>query len=346
MHTEGADTSLVDYNRSGTPLLEIVSEPDISSPEEAYWFLTALKSILKYLDVSDCNMEEGSLRCDANVSIRPRGQKELGVKTELKNMNSFKGVRTALEYEVTRQEKILREGGSVSQETRLWSEAQSKTLPMRSKEEAFDYRYFPEPDLVPFTIGADLIDSVKKTIPELPEERLGRFEREYRLAAPVAFKLVSDRRTADLFEEAVKDPAKAQAAANWITEDISAEANRRGVTIPELGILPSHITELVDLIDSGIISGKIAKSVIPEMIETKKGPREIVGSKGLSQIQDKTEILKAVDAAIKANPKPAEDFRGGKTAALAFLVGEVMKATRGKANPKLVNELLRERIET
>ncbi|MDB4349790.1 Asp-tRNA(Asn)/Glu-tRNA(Gln) amidotransferase subunit GatB [Omnitrophica bacterium] len=344
VHVEGEDASLVDFNRCGTPLLEIVSEPDIASPEEAYVYLTVLKAVLKYLEVSDCNMEEGSLRCDANISIRPKGQKGLGVKTELKNMNTFKGVKNALEYEVDRQKEILDEGGAVVQETRLWNEAEGRTYSMRTKEEAFDYRYFPEPDLVPFTIDKEAVESAKKELPELPAKRHARFLDEYKLTNASASAIVEVKEMADYFEKCAERYGNAQVIANWLTGDIQSELNRRKVSIKELGVKPEYVAEMLELIDSGDISGKIAKGLLQDMVDTKKPPRELVDQKGLSQIKDEDEITRFIDEVINNNPKPVEDYKGGKATALTFLVGQVMKATKGKANPKLVNELLKERM--
>ena len=346
MHLEGEDASLVDFNRTGMPLLEIVSEPDIGSPQEAYDYLVELKSILKYLDVSDCNMEEGSLRCDANISIRPKGQKALGVKAELKNMNTFKGVKNALQYEIDRQSKVLDEGGSIVQETRLWNEAEAKTYSMRTKEEAFDYRYFPEPDLVPFFFDKKLIESIKETLPELPKDRLERFLRDYKLSSPSATLIVNDKETADYFEECAKLYKKnPQIIANWIGGDILSESNKRNVSIAALGIAPADIADMLKLIDNGTISGKMAKGLLQEMIETRKKPSALVKSKGLSQIKDKGQLAKVLEEVIAANPKPVKDYKKGKTNVLIFLVGQVMKATKGKANPKLVNELLKQKME-
>lgn len=345
MHIGDKDESLVDLNRTGMPLLEVVSEPDISSPEEAYDYLVELKAILKYLEVSDCNMEEGSLRCDANVSIKPKGAKGLGVKTELKNMNTFKGVKVALQYEVERQLKLLNEKGAVVQETRLWNEAKGRTYSMRTKEDAFDYRYFPEPDLVPYLLDRKLVKSIEETLPELPKERLQRFINDYKLPQGAASLLVKEKDIADYFERCAKIYKNPKIIANWIAGDIQSELNRRNTTINSLGIEPADIADMLTLIDEGTITGKIAKGLLVEMIETRKRPREIVESKGLSQIKSKDELARIMDDVIKANPKPVEDYKSGKTTAITFLVGQVMKATKGKANPKLVNELLRERME-
>jgi len=346
LHMENEDASLVDFNRTGTPLLEIVSEPDISSPQEAYDYLTQLKAILKYLEVSDCNMEEGSLRCDANVSIRPKSQAQLGVKTELKNMNSFKGVKNALQYEIERQTEVLDEGGTIKQETRLWDEAKAKSVAMRTKEEAFDYRYFPEPDLVPFTIGKKLVEEIKDALPELPQKRLERFIENYKLPQATASLLVNDKETADYFEDAAAVYKKdAKAVANWITGDIQSELNKRSVSIKELGITPNDLADMIKMIDDGSITGKIAKTLLADMIKSKMRPREIVESKGLLQIKDKDELDKILGEVIRQNPKPVTDYKNGKVNVLTFLVGQVMKATKGKANPKMVNDLLKERMD-
>lgn len=339
------DSSLVDFNRGGTPLMEIVSEPDIASPEEAYQYLSALKSILLYLGVSDCNMEEGSLRCDANISIRPKGQKTLGVKVELKNMNSFRGIRKALQYEDRRQQKVLTEGDAIIQETRLWDETKGITNSMRSKEEAHDYRYFPEPDLLPFTLEAEEINNIKRALPELPEEREARYRKVYGLTVYDASILTGQKEIGNYFEECAKLYDKPKALANWIMGDIASEANKRALSIENLGLKPSSLTGLLKLLDSGTINGKMAKEILVEAIETKKTAEEIVKEKNLSQIVDKTKLGEVIDKIVIANPKSIEDYKKGKTNALMFLVGQVMRETRGKANPKLVNELLAKKLK-
>jgi len=345
MHTGSGNKSLVDFNRTGTPLLEIVSEPDIASPEEAYEYLTELKSILKYLEVSDCNMEEGSLRCDANVSVKLKSTKELGDKVELKNMNSFRGVKNALDYEIARQIVVLEDGDKVAHETRLWNEAKQETKSMRSKEEAFDYRYFPEPDLVPFTIAAKDIKKIKEGLPELPNKRLARFVTEYGLSQGAAYGIVKEKDVADYFEETAGIyKGEPKFIANWITGDIMSEMNKRYACIRGLGIQPARLAELIQLIDEGAISGKIAKGILLDMIETRKPPRSIVESKGLLQIKDEGELTGIVDDVIRANTGPVKEYRKGKKGVLGFLVGQVMKATGGKANPKIANKLLTERI--
>lgn len=346
IHVGSENASLVDYNRSGMPLLEIVSEPDLASPEEAYDYLTELKAILKYLEISDCNMEEGSLRCDANVSIRPAKKKGLGVKTELKNMNTFKGVKNALQYEVERQGRILDKNGKITQDTRLWKESEGRTYSMRTKEEAFDYRYFPEPDLVPFILDRDLVESIKKSLPELPQERLKRFISDYELSDAQARQLVSEKDLADYFEECAKFYDKdTRIIANWISGDIQGELNKRNISIKKLGLKPESLGSMLALIEAGAITGKMAKGLLLDVIETGKPPRELIKSKGLSQIKDEGELAKIIEGVIKANPKPVSDYKNGKTNALIFLVGQVMKASKGKANPKIVNELLRKHME-
>jgi aspartyl-tRNA(Asn)/glutamyl-tRNA(Gln) amidotransferase subunit B len=335
-----SDYSLIDYNRAGTPLLEIVSEPDISSPEEAYAYLVALKSVLKYLDVSDCNMEEGSLRCDANISLSKQGSGKLGIKTELKNMNSFKWVRSALEYEVNRQSEILDGGEKITQETRLWNVDKGITISMRGKEEAHDYRYFPEPDLVPFTVGKELVSEVKKTIPELPKERAARFVSEYAIPAYDASVLTQEKKIAEFFEEAVKTYKNPKAISNWIMGDISAVLNEKNIDIGMTKLSPSDLALMVKMIDEGIINIKIAKEILPELIEKGESAESLVEKKGLKQISDTRELEGVVDKVIKANKETANDYKSGKKNALTRLVGEIMKETRGKANPRKVNEIL------
>lgn len=340
----GASGSLVDYNRTGVPLIEIVSEPDMRSPEEAYAYLVALKEILMYAGVSDCNMEEGSLRCDANISLRPAGQAAFGTKVEIKNMNSFKNVRAALEYEVKRQTRMLNEGGRIVQETRLWDADKGSSHSMRSKEEAHDYRYFPEPDLPVFVITEDMLAAQRSALPELPRVRRERLTRQYGLNAYDAGVLTAERALADYFEEAVAAPAPAKTVCNWLTVELLGKLNAEGRSIAESPIAPRRLGELAALVETGKISGKIGKDVFAEMYATGKDPGAIVKEKGLSQISDAASLGKLVDEVIAANPGPVQDYRGGKAQSLGFLVGQVMKASRGQANPKLVNEILRERL--
>ncbi|MFH1259934.1 MAG: Asp-tRNA(Asn)/Glu-tRNA(Gln) amidotransferase subunit GatB [Elusimicrobiota bacterium] len=352
MHALGAqelDYSLVDYNRTGIPLMEMVTEPDISSPEEAYEYLVALKSVLKYLNVSDCNMEEGSLRCDANISIRPVGEKKLGVKTEVKNMNSFKGVREALEYEIKRQKEVAQAGGRIVQETLLWDAGQKTTRSMRSKEEAHDYRYFPEPDLVPLAISAEWIEALAKTLPELPEARNQRFQQVYQLSEYDAEVLTADRSLADFYEQVLKlvgdDGESAKQVANWVSGELLRHLNAGQLEIKSSPISVQKLTDLVLLIKKGTLSGKLAKTVFEEMFTTGKSAQQIVDEKNIVQINDRDALNKIVDETIKENQKAVEEYRAGKDRALSALVGQIMKKTRGQANPGLVNELLKGKLK-
>ena len=336
--------SYVDFNRTGVPLCEIVSEPDIRSPEEARAYLTELKAILEYTEVSDCNMEEGSLRCDANVSIRPVGQKEFGTRTELKNLNSFKFVQKAIEYEVDRQTRILDQGESVKQETRLYDSDKGETFSMRSKEEAHDYRYFPDPDLVPIEISEAWIEEIRKTIPELPEQKRERFVNDYGIPEYDAGVLTSSKFLADYFEQCATQFSKAKIISNWIMGDLLRELKKDNRNIEESPVSPSALVELLKLIDSATISGNIAKGVFEEMYQTQKPADRIVEEKGLKQITDSSAIEKIVDEVIEANPSQIEELRGGKEKVLGFLVGQIMKASKGKANPGMANKLLKEKI--
>ncbi len=339
------DYSLIDFNRSGIPLLEIVSEPDINSPQDAYLYLTALKSVLEYIDVSDCNMEEGSLRCDANISVRKKGDRELGVKTEIKNLNSFKGVKASLEYEAKRQMGLLEEGKKIIQETRLFNAAKLITEPMRSKEEAHDYRYFPEPDLVPFNFEESHLEVIKKDIPELPEPKKNRLMKDYRLSSYDASIMASDKHIADYFERCAALYQNPKIIANWLMGDISAYMKENNISIKELSLKPCHLSGMLKMIDSGAITGKIAKTVLIEAIQTGKSPEDLVKEKGLGQISDIKLLEDAIGQAIAENPKTAEDFKNGKDNAIMFLVGKVMQKTRGRANPNKVNEMLREKLK-
>jgi len=336
--------SLVDYNRTGVPLVEIVSEPDMRSPEEARAYLEKLKAIVLYTGVSDCKMEEGSLRCDANISVRPVGREEFGVKSEIKNMNSFKALQKALRYEVDRQIDILEEGGRVVQETRTWDDARGITLSMRSKEQAHDYRYFPDPDLVPIVIDRDWVDKIRNSLPELPDQRRERYVREYGLPEYDASVITASKELADYFEDCLKEYPGAKTLSNWVMGDLSRLLNAGGMEIGSCPVKPSQLAGMLKLIDSGTISGKIAKTVFEEMFKSGKDPDKIVKEKGLVQISDESAVAAIVDQVLAANPKVVEDFRAGKDKALGFLVGQVMKQTRGKANPEMVNKLLRERL--
>jgi aspartyl-tRNA(Asn)/glutamyl-tRNA(Gln) amidotransferase subunit B len=338
------DGSLIDFNRCGVPLLEIVSSPDIKSPEEAYTYLTKLKSILRYLEVSDCDMEKGSLRCDANVSLRMAGEKELGVKAEVKNMNSFKAIQKALEYEVNRQIKALNSKEKLVQETRLWDERKGRTCLMRSKEEAHDYRYFPEPDLVPLVVEQGWIEEVRKSIPELPDKRRERFIREYRLSEYDAGVLTAEKALADYFEEVVKIHSNPKAVTNWVMVELLGRLNAVNKEVKESPVSPGQLAELLKLIEKGTISGKIAKTVFEEMSNTGKSPQVIVKEKNLVQITGEKEIGKIVEEVLKENPGAIEEYRKGKEKALSHLVGQIMRKTQGKANPQMVNRILKEKL--
>ncbi|MBW5449390.1 Asp-tRNA(Asn)/Glu-tRNA(Gln) amidotransferase subunit GatB [Cohnella sp. CFH 77786] len=344
-HVEGGYASLVDFNRVGTPLLEIVSEPDIRSPEEAKAYLEKLKAIMQYCDVSDVKMEQGSLRCDANISLRPYGQKEFGTRAELKNMNSFRGVQRGLEYEQMRQADVLESGGAVVQETRRWDESQGKTFSMRGKEEAHDYRYFPDPDLVRVHIDEEWKARVRASIPELPDARQARYIQEYGLSSYDAGVLTASMKLADFFEDSLRYTSDAKASANWIMGELLAYLNANNLEFEDVKITGQGLGEMIQLIEKGTISTKIAKTVFKGMVETGKSPQQIVEEQGLVQISDEGAILAIVDAVIAANPQSVEDFRGGKDKAIGFLVGQIMKETKGKANPGLVNKLLMERLK-
>jgi len=340
------DASLLDLNRTGMPLLEIVTEPDIHSPEEAHAYLTALKSIIEYLDVSDCDMEKGSLRCDANVSIRKIGETELGTKTELKNMNSFKGVKDALAYEVQRQAEVLDEGGKIIQQTMLWDVKENKTVVMRTKEEAKDYRYFPEPDLPPFLITKEKIQEMRETLPELPQQRCKRIIQEYGLSEHDANILVISKADADYAEECIRayKNSDKKPVVNILIGPMFSEANTRNTSMSALGVNSDNLLELLGYIDRDEISNLNAKVVLKDMIETKNKASEIIKAKNLIQISDTSFLDSAVDEVLQANVKSVEDFRSGKANALMFLVGQVMKKSAGKANPKVVQEILKRRL--
>lgn len=344
IHDESAPFSYVDLNRTGTPLLEIVSEPDMRSPEEAYGYLVKLKQIIKYLEVSDCNMEEGSLRCDANISLREKGVKELGSKVEIKNLNSFKAVRDALAFEEKRQEEALEGGEKIPQETRLWDENKNVTISMRRKEEAQDYRYFPEPDLVPFEVDPLVVEGVQATMPELAAAKKERFALDYKLNESDIEVLVSEKEVADFFESVVKEFDKPQVVCNWVKGELLMHMNERNTDITGLGIKASSLAKVIKMADDNIISGLSAKDVLKENIETGKNPEEIVKEKGLEQVSDEGLLKSAVESVIAGNERSVKDFKGGKENALSFLIGQVMKETKGKANPKLVGEMLRKKL--
>jgi aspartyl-tRNA(Asn)/glutamyl-tRNA(Gln) amidotransferase subunit B len=343
-HLPAGTGSLVDFNRVGTPLVEIVSEPDLRSPEEARAYLEKLKAIMQYCEVSDVKMEEGSLRCDANISLRPFGQAEFGTKAELKNMNSFRGVQRGLEYEEIRQAEVLDRGERVVQETRRWDEGQGRTFSMRSKEEAHDYRYFPDPDLVRLFIDEEWKARVKASIPELPDARMKRYATEYGLSDYDAGVITSSLHLANFFEESLKYTKDAKAVANWIMGDLLGYLNANGLEIQNVLVTGKGLGEMIGLIESGTISSKIAKTVFKSMIETGKDPQAIVEEQGLVQISDEGAIKAIVDRIVEANPKSVEDYKAGKEKAVGFLVGQAMRETKGKANPGLLNKLIIERL--
>ncbi|CAM3378941.1 Asp-tRNA(Asn)/Glu-tRNA(Gln) amidotransferase subunit GatB [Marinicrinis lubricantis] len=343
-HVDGGFASLVDFNRVGTPLVEIVSEPDLRSPEEAKAYLEKLKAIMQYCEVSDVKMEEGSLRCDANISLRPYGQKEFGTRAELKNMNSFRGVQRGLEYEEIRQADLLSSGQEVVQETRRWDDGQGKTFSMRGKEESHDYRYFPDPDLVSLMIDDAWKESVRSTIPELPDARKARYTSEFGLPDYDAQVITASKKLADLFEESLQYAKDAKAVSNWIMGDLLGYLNSNNLEPGDAKLSGKGLGEMIGLIEKGTISSKIAKTVFKEMVETGKEPSVIVEEKGLVQISDEGAIQSIVDQVIASNPQSVEDFRNGKEKAIGFLVGQVMKETKGKANPGLVNKLIKDTL--
>jgi aspartyl-tRNA(Asn)/glutamyl-tRNA(Gln) amidotransferase subunit B len=342
---ETASFSYVDFNRTGVPLVEIVSGPDIRSPEEAGDYLRKLRGILQYLEICTGDMEKGTFRCDANVSIRPKGQREFGTRTELKNMNSFRHVEKALEYEIKRQIVVVEDGKEVVQETRLWDVDQGITISMRGKEEAHDYRYFPDPDLVPLRIDEKWVDEIRQSLPELPDEKKERFVRQYQIPEYDAEILTSAKAMATYYEESVRLFPEPKTVSNWMMGDFLRELKRDEKEIDQCPVTPKHLAEMLSMIKEGTISGKIAKDVLEEMYRTGERPGRVVQDKGWVQIVDEGEIEKAIGRAIEANPKQVEDYRKGKEKLFGFFVGEVMKQTKGKANPKLVNELLKKKLK-
>jgi aspartyl-tRNA(Asn)/glutamyl-tRNA(Gln) amidotransferase subunit B len=336
--------SYVDFNRSGVPLIEIVSEPDLRSAADAAEFFSRLRAILVWLGVNDGSMEEGSLRCDANVSVRPRGQAALGTKAEVKNLNSFRFLHKALEHEIERQIEVLSDGGRVVQETRLWDAAAGRTVSMRSKEEAHDYRYFPEPDLPPVTVAADRLERIRAAMPELPEARRRRFVGAFGLPEYDAGQLTQSRGIADYFEAAVAAGAPAKAASNWIMGELARVLKEHGADIAASPIDASRLAGLIALVEKGTISGSMAKGVFDKMYASSRTADAIVAAEGLAQIDDESQIVALIAEVLAANAGPVADFRGGKASAFGFLVGKVMKAAGGKANPKRVNELLQKAL--
>jgi aspartyl-tRNA(Asn)/glutamyl-tRNA(Gln) amidotransferase subunit B len=344
LHDEHQPSSYVDLNRTGVPLIEIVSEPDMRGAEEAAAYLKRLHEILVYLEICDGNMEEGSFRCDANVSIRPRGEEAFGTRTELKNMNSFRNVQRALEYEIKRQQYVIEDGQEIIQETRLWDDSQGVTHSMRGKEEAHDYRYFPDPDLVPVMIGDAWIDEVRRSLPELPLEKRERFVRDYQIPAYDAGVLTSSRDLADYFEEVARLSGKPKIASNWVMGEILRFLNEEKRDMKDCPVFPGSLADLIFLIEEGTISGKMAKDVIEDMYKTGKGPKEIIEAKGLVQITDEEALKKAIEDVFAANPGQLKQYREGREKLFGFFVGQVMKITKGKANPALVNDLLKKML--
>ena len=345
LHEDFEGLTGIDLNRAGTPLLEIVSEPDLSSPEEAVAYLKKIHSIIRYLEISDGNMAEGSMRCDANVSLRKRGSKELGTRTETKNVNSFKFVEKAIQHEMKRQIKILESGERVTQETRLYDSQLDETRPMRSKEYANDYRYFPEPDLLPVVLSEDFIKSVKDLMPELSEEKEKRFIKEYKLSDYDANVLSVDPNLSNFFEEVVVRSRNPKLAANWIMGELSAFLNKENLSILETKVDSINLGNLLSRIEDSTISGKIAKEIFEEMWNSKKSPDEIIEEKGLKQVTDSSEIEKVINQVLEQNQSQLEQYKSGKVKLFGFFVGQVMKASRGKANPEQVNKLLEERLK-
>ena len=342
IHDEVEPLSHVDLNRTGTPLLEIVSEPDIRSPQEAAAYLKKIHAILRYLDICDGNMQEGSFRCDANISLRPVGQDELGIRTELKNMNSFRNVQSALEFEVRRQRDILLDGGTIVQETLLWNPDKNCSESMRGKEDAHDYRYFPCPDLVPVEISEEWIEEIRGSLPELPDQRKARFVTQYDLPEYDAILLTSDREVAEYFENTVKGGAPIKKASNWIMTELMREL--KGEEISSCKVGPAQLAALLSMVENNSISGKIAKTVFLDMMISGKDPATIVKEKNLVQVSDVGELLILVKEIVAANPAQAEDYRAGKTKLMGFFVGQLMQKTKGQANPQLANELFTKEI--
>ncbi|CCJ33865.1 Asp-tRNA(Asn)/Glu-tRNA(Gln) amidotransferase subunit GatB [Caloramator australicus] len=338
------ENSLIDFNRSGVPLIEIVTNPDMRSPKEARMFFEKLRSILLYTEVSDCKMQEGSLRCDANVSVRPKGSTEFGVKTEIKNMNSFKALEKALEYEIERQINAIKKGERIVQETRRWDEARGQTIVMRSKEEAHDYRYFPEPDMVYLKLDDEWIEDIRKTMPELPDEKKKRYIEEFGLPEYDANIITTSKELAAFFEEAVNIGGNPKTISNWIMGEVLRILNDREMEITDVKFTAKDLVKLISLVEKGTISNTIAKKVFVDMFETGKDPEKIVEEKGLVQITDEAAIREIVNKVLDENPQSVTDFKNGKTKAVGFIVGQVMKASKGKANPQMVNKLVEEEL--
>ncbi|MCL5038047.1 MAG: Asp-tRNA(Asn)/Glu-tRNA(Gln) amidotransferase subunit GatB [Chloroflexi bacterium] len=342
---DSSDFTLEDYNRAGVPLMEIVSEPDMRSPAEAHAYMEELHRLLRWLGVSDCKMEEGSLRCDANISVRSKGETALGVKTEIKNMNSFRSVEAALACEEKRQIEILENGGEVLQETRGWNEDRCITFLMRSKEEVQEYRYFPEPDLVPIRVEPEKIESIRAGLPELPFDRQARYMEQYNLEADTAKALVQSRYFSDFFDRCILTYKEARAVVNWLLGDVSKFLNENNIELEKTGVTPQSLVEMIRLIDDGKLSGKIAKEILPEMMKSGEPPAAIAQKMGLSQESDESRILEWVLEALRESPDAVAEYRRGKEKALGFIVGQVMKKSRGQANPGIVNKLIKQELD-
>jgi aspartyl-tRNA(Asn)/glutamyl-tRNA(Gln) amidotransferase subunit B len=340
----GSTYSRVNFNRTGVPLLEIVSEPDLRSGQEAAEYAQELRRIVRYLGIGDGNMQEGSLRCDVNISVRPVGQEQFGVKVEIKNMNSFSAIQKAIEYEIERQIEAIENGERIIQETRLWEEGSQRTVSMRSKEGASDYRYFPEPDLPPLQITPEQIQKWKEETPELPAEKRLRYEQEYGLSAYDARVLTDEREVAQYFETAVAAGGNPKLVTNWVTQDIAAYLNTNRVSINDLALTPATLAELVNLIEQGTISGKIAKDILPELLAKGGSAKALVESKGLIQISDSAVLESIIDEVIAAHPQELAKYRQGKTNLKGFFVGQVLKKTNGRADPKLTNQLVDKKL--
>ncbi len=341
----GSSYSLVDYNRAGVPLLEIVSEPDIRSGREAAEYAQELRRILRYLGISDGNMQEGSLRCDVNISVRPVGTEKFGTKIEIKNMNSFSAIQRAIDYEIERQIEAIESGESLVQETRLWEEGSQRTISMRTKEGSSDYRYFPEPDLGPIEVTPEQLERWKAELPELPAQKRHKYEEEFGLSAYDARVMTDDRAVAEYFEATVAAKAPAKQAANWIMGDITAYLKENKLAVTEIALKPEILAELIGLIEASTISSKIAKEILPELLEQGGSAKELVESKGMTQISDTGELEKIIDELLAANPDKVEQFRNGKKKLQGFFVGQVMKQTSGRADPKLTNQLLGRKLK-
>ena len=344
IHDPARQRSMVDLNRTGVPLIEIVSEPDIRTALQAGAYLRKLHAILKYIDVCDGNMEQGSFRCDANISLRPDGQKEFGIRAELKNLNSFKNVEKAISYEIERQTYILEEGNKVIQETRLWDPVKNRTISMRGKEEAHDYRYFPDPDLVPLIVDDEWIDSVNKTMPELPHEKMSRFMKEYKLSRDDARVLTSSIELANFFEKTAAPLKDKKQAANWIMTTLLGMLNAKGISIRQSPLSADSFSRLLSLIESGTINTNAAKTVFEEMVATSKSPETIVKERRLEQLSDQSELETMVAKIINKNPEEVTAYRAGKTKLFSFFMGQIMKETRGKADPRIVTQLLNSKL--